>query len=82
MPGHYATEKTEFLEKVQYRATKMVRGLKNLQYEGRPTKLNLFPLEYRRFRRCLIKTYKIITGNENSNHSTFFTMTKTLQLYN
>ena len=49
------------LEKVQRRATKMVKGLKKLPYETKLKRLGIYTLKRRRLRRDLIETFKIFT---------------------
>ena len=52
----------EMLENVQRRATKLVPGLKGMEYEDRLRKLKLPTLSYRRLRGDLIEVYKVMTG--------------------
>ncbi len=49
-------------EQLQRLATRMVRGLKDLTYDDRLRKLNLFSIERRLFRGDLILVYNMFQG--------------------
>jgi len=52
------------LEQVQRRATKLVVGLKRLEYADRLYDMGLITLEKTRLRGDLIETFKIVTGRD------------------
>ncbi|GAA56110.1 UPF0489 protein C5orf22 homolog [Clonorchis sinensis] len=62
---------SERTERVQRAATKIVAGLKSMDYETRLAVLDLFPLEYRRLRGDLILTYALF---EQGLANRFFTV--------
>ncbi|GAB0204909.1 hypothetical protein GRJ2_002956500 [Grus japonensis] len=52
----------ELLERVQWRATQMIRGLEHLSYEERLREVDQFSPDERRLRGDLINTYKHLKG--------------------
>ena len=62
------------IEKVQKRATKLVRPISHLPYNVRLRTLKLDSLRYRRRRADLIQVYRILQGTDNIDSNIFFTM--------
>nr|VZH93004.1 unnamed protein product [Spirometra erinaceieuropaei] len=58
----YAVEDQNCLERVQRRATKMVRGQSSFPYATRLVNLNLLPLRYRQLRGDLLQAFRIVKG--------------------
>ncbi len=50
------------MERIQRLATRMVKGMRELAYEDRLRRLNIFSLELRRLRGDLILAYNIFHG--------------------
>src|SRR5207244_4682245 len=62
------------IEKVQHRATKMIKDYKYLSYEERLVRTGLTTLEERRTRGDLIEVFKMIKGLNKSDYKSFFTI--------
>ena len=62
------------LEKVQRRATKLIKHLRHLKYPERLRRLNLPSLEYRRRISDLIQIYRMIHSIDDINYQKFFTI--------
>ncbi|XP_071952732.1 uncharacterized protein [Antedon mediterranea] len=75
----YYNKDKEILEKVQRRATKMVKSISDLPYEKRLEYLDLQPLETRRLRGDLIEAFKILKGFEDIDPKDLFKLSHNIR---
>jgi len=65
----------QLLEGVQRRATKLINGIDNLQYEERLRRLGLMSLEARSVRGDLVEVFKFINGGYTIDADIFLNIT-------
>ena len=70
----YLPQNIDTLEKVQKRATKLVRELAKIPYESRLRELRIYSLYCRRQQEDLIETYKLLKGYYDLDWTGFFTL--------
>ena len=72
--GLQAVQDLDLLEKVQRRATKLVKELRHLSYPARLKRLRTGTIRERIKRGDLIETYKILTGKLRTRMDKFFSL--------
>ena len=68
----YLKKDIEILERVQHRATKLIKGFQRLSYDERLKLCGLTTLEKKRMRGDLIETYKLMTDKVEMPYERFF----------
>ena len=68
----YLRKDIDMLERVQKRATKLVKGLKDKPYSEHLIHTSLVSLEKRRVRGDLIQVFKMVKGEDKADFSKFF----------
>ena len=74
--GPHMAQDLQRLERVQRRATKLIREIRHLPYQERLLKLDLITIKDRALRGDLIEVYKILTGKMNIDPGQFFVLQK------
>ena len=69
----YLAKDIDVLEKVQMRATRLIRGIGNLSYGQRLKSLSMYTLFHRQQRGDLFEVFKILNGFYNVNPNEFLT---------
>ena len=77
--GPHMMQDLQKLEKVQRRATKIVKTIKSLSYQERLSTLKLLSMKDRLLRGDLIEVYKIMTGKVNIDRNQFFELHEDLR---
>ena len=72
--GPFMRKDVEVLEKVQRKATRLVKEVRHLSYEERLKKLQLLSIQERSLRGDLIETYKIMMKKLEVDPDMFFEM--------
>ena len=72
----YLKKNIDNIEKVQHRATKMIKECKHLNYEDRLIQTGLITLDERRTRGDLIEVFKMIKGLNKAEYRCFFTISQ------
>ena len=70
---HYRKD-VDALERVQWRATKMIQGLKHMTYEERRRDLGLFNLQKRRVRGDLRAAFNFLKGGSKEDGERLFSV--------
>jgi len=70
---YYEKDKA-LLERIQHRFTRMIPGFKQLPYESRLLRLQLWTLEERRHRADLLEVFKMYSGSTLVSFHQFFTL--------